>query len=244
MGDYAIATTSSTAGAGRVVAAFYLNEAANHLSAQVQMITFEALKHPLNPNPDDPLNFTDVLQVSAQGTTSFNFDSLPSGSFLYAAVGSSSAALLVTGQDLNVSQSGPKIGDMITGGSDPSDTVNTSQGGIGATIGINSQHFTDASGGGGTKVDGAVGVFTLVKGFGSFDATVNGTSEGTGGNVNEITYSDYVDAEREDLHLAVDWRQRDRWWNPSQPVGSGRRQQRGPSPQPAQARRGAHRHGK
>jgi hypothetical protein len=193
-GDFAIATTSATAGAGRVVAAFYLNEAANHLSAQVQMVTFEALQHPDTSNPDDALNFTDVLQVSAQGTMSFNFDNLPSGSFLYAAVGNSSAGLLVTGQDLNVTPTGAKAGDMITGGTDPSDTVNTSQGGIGATIGINSQHFTDSQGGGGSRVDGAVGVFTLVKGFTSFDATVNGTSEGTGGNVNEIGYADYVNA--------------------------------------------------
>jgi hypothetical protein len=193
-GDFCMATTSATAGAGRIVAAFYLNEAANHLSAQVQMVTFEALQHPDANNPDDALNFTDVLQVSAQGTMSFNFDNLPSGSFLYAAVGNSSAGLLVTGQDLNVTPTGAKAGNMITGGTDPSDTVNTSQGGIGATIGINSQHFTDQSGGGGSKVDGAVGVFTLVKGFTSYDATINGTSEGTGGNVNEIGYSDYVNA--------------------------------------------------
>jgi hypothetical protein len=158
------------------------------------MVTFEPLQHPVTTDPDDALNFTDVLQVSAQGTLSFNFDNLPSGSFLYAAVGNSSAGLLVTGQDLNVTPTGTKAGNMITGGTDPSDTVNTSQGGIGATIGINSQHFTDQSGGGGSKVDGAVGVFTLVKGFTSYDATINGTSEGTGGNVNEIGYSDYVNA--------------------------------------------------
>jgi hypothetical protein len=195
-GDYAIAATRDpiTHNAVRVVAAFYLNEAANHLTAQVQMVTFEALSHPITTNPDDSLNFSDVLQVSAAGSLSFNFDNLPSGSFLYAAVGNSGAALLVTGQDLNVNDTaGAKLGNLVTGGSDPSDTVNTSQGGIGATIGINSQHFTD-SGSGGSRVDGAVGVFTLVRGFGSFDATVNGTSEGTGSNVNEITYNDYVNA--------------------------------------------------
>ena len=125
---------------------------------------------------------------------SFNFDNLPSGSFLYAAVGSPNAGILVTGQDLNVVDTGGKLGDMVKGGSDPSDSVNTSQGGIGATIGINSQHFTDISGSGGTKLDGAIGVFTLVQGFTSFDSTVNGTSEGTGSNVNEIGYSDYIDA--------------------------------------------------
>jgi len=190
-GDYCIATTSSTAGAGRIVAAFYLkDDAAGHLTAQVQMVTFEPLKHLDGTNPDDALNFTNVLNVSASGTVSFNFDNLASGSFLWAAVGSSSAGLLVTGQDLNVIDSGGKLGDMVKGGSDPSDSVNTSQGGIGATIGINSQHFADASGGGGAKVDGPVAVCTLVKNF----VPLANASQATGGNVNQIDYGDYINA--------------------------------------------------
>ncbi len=85
--DFAIATTSNVSStAGRVVAAFYLNEAANHLSAQVQMVTFEPTDQPLNPNPDDSLNFTDVLKVSAASTLTFSFDNLDSGNFLYAAI--------------------------------------------------------------------------------------------------------------------------------------------------------------
>jgi hypothetical protein len=190
-GDFCIATTSATAGAGRIVAAFYLNEAANHLSAQVQMVTFEPLQHPVTTDPDDALNFTDVLQVSAQGTLSFNFDNLASGNFLWAAVGSGSAGLMVTGQDLNVNDTANKLGEIVTGGStDPSDAVNTSQGGIGATIGINSQHFVDASGGGSTRVDGATGVFTLVKGF----VPLNNAAQATGTNVNQINYDDYINA--------------------------------------------------
>ena len=201
-GNYATLTTASLDG-GRIVAAFglYAETIASDLhsgSAGVQMVTFEAIKHPINPNPDDTLSIGDVLQIGASASLSFNFDNLPSGSFLYAAVGSSTAALLVTGQDLNVNDvsskkpSDAKVGDMDTGGKDgdPSDTVNTSQGGIGATIGINSQHFTDASVPGG-KADGAVGVFTLVKDFKYFDATINGVSEGTGTNVNEIDYGNY-----------------------------------------------------
>src|SRR4029078_3478068 len=52
--DFATVTTAS-GGGGRIVAAFYLDEADDHLSAQVQMVTFEAIKHPDAANPDDAL---------------------------------------------------------------------------------------------------------------------------------------------------------------------------------------------
>src|SRR6185369_10400641 len=68
-GDYCIATTSATAGAGRIVAAFYLNESVDHTTAQIQTVTFEPLSHPNGGDPDDQLNFTNVLQVSAAGST-------------------------------------------------------------------------------------------------------------------------------------------------------------------------------
>lgn len=190
-GDYCIATTSSTAGDGRIVAAFYLNEAVDHLTAQVQMVTFEPLKHPDGTSADDELNFTNVLNVSASGTISFNFDSLPSGNFLWTAVGSNSAALLITGQDLNVNDTAGKLGDLVKGGSDPSDSVNTSQAAPGsiATIGINSQHFADTSSGG-SKIDGPIAVCTLVSGF----VPLATTAPAVGGNVNQIDYSNYINA--------------------------------------------------
>jgi hypothetical protein len=95
--DLATLTTSSAPG-GRIVAAFYLKEnTTDHLSAQVEIVTFEALKNPLTTDPDDPINFSDVLQVSAAGTLAFSFDGLPSSSNLYAAFGNTTSAMLITG---------------------------------------------------------------------------------------------------------------------------------------------------
>jgi hypothetical protein len=187
-GNFAIATTSSVQGEGRVVAAFYLNESADHLTAQIQMATFEPLSDPDTTNPDDKLNFTDVLNVSANGSLSFDFDNLNSGNFLWAAVGSDSAGLLVTGQDLNVVDTGGKLGDMVKGGSDPSDSVNTSQGGIGATIGVNAQHFVGGPKVNGQNTDGPIAVFTLVSGY----VPLEGVEQATGTNVNQINYDGYI----------------------------------------------------
>ena len=175
--DFAIATTSNVSStAGRVVAAFYLNEAPTHLSAQVQMITFEPIDHPLNPNPDDSLNFTDLLKVAAASTLTFSFDNLDSGNFLYAAFGTNTAGIVLTGEDLNVNdtlkmngQPGSNFGEEVSGGSDSCDTMNTSQGGEGATIGVNTQDFRD---GGGTCV------VTLVTGFVPLTGITDGSTFG------------------------------------------------------------------
>ncbi|MBC2667178.1 hypothetical protein H7F51_16785 [Novosphingobium flavum] len=199
--SFATLTTSATDGAGRIVAAFYLDEADNHLSGQVQMVTFEALKHPDAANPDDPINFSDVLKIGATGSLSFDFDNLASGNFLWVAIGTESAGLLVTGADLNVNDdSGSnKYGEHIPGGStDPSDTMNTSQGGAGATIGVNSQHFV-AGGQGQNVTDGSTAVFTLVRGFVPLPTRGEATAtnqQATGTNVQQINYGsasgDYI----------------------------------------------------
>jgi hypothetical protein len=197
-GDYAIATTSATEGAGRIVAAFYLNEASDHLTAQIQMATFEPLFDTNAADPDDTLNFTDALNVSANGSLSFNFDNLNSGNFLWAAVGSDSAGLLVTGQDLNVVDTGGKLGDMVKGGADPSDSVNTSQGGIGATIGVNAQHFVGGPKVSGQYTDGPIAVFTLVSGY----APLEGVEQATGINVNQIDYDGYINTTGASIFLS------------------------------------------
>ena len=151
-GDFCVATTSSTAGAGEVVAAFYLNEASNHLSAQVQMVVFEPIQHNLNgADPDDAVNFTDALRVGASGTLSFDFDQLASQSSLWVAVGNSSEGVLVTGLNPDVDNStGKKTND--------SDVIHSSQGGTDATIGLNNQLFDGV---------GETGVFTFVTGMDS-----------------------------------------------------------------------------
>lgn len=189
--DFATLTTSAAAG-GRVVAAFYLNESAfnpvtHTTTAQVQMVTFEPLKHPDGANPDDAINFSDVLRISAAGSTNFTFDNLPSGNFLYAAFGNTTSALLITGDNLSVSRSASKLGEVIK---NDSDTVNTSQAAPGtqATIGINSQHFT-AGGSGQNLTDGSTADFTFVSGFAPLAGQ---TVPATGSNVTNIAYTGYI----------------------------------------------------
>ena len=67
-------------GEGDVVAAFYLDEAVDHLSAGVQMVTFIPLAHPDTGSNDETVNWSDLLNISAAGSTSFDFDALKSGS--------------------------------------------------------------------------------------------------------------------------------------------------------------------
>jgi T1SS-143 domain-containing protein len=92
------------------------------------------------------------------------------------AVGNNANGLLVTGEDLNVDDN---TGERVSGGQDPSDAMNTSQGGDGATIGVNSQMFKP----------GSTGVFTLVTGFAPLDAD---GPDATGDNVNQIDYNGYL----------------------------------------------------
>ncbi|MBS7670810.1 DUF5801 repeats-in-toxin domain-containing protein [Croceicoccus gelatinilyticus] len=201
-GSIVLATTSgASVSAGSLVAAFYLesdlsDSEATQFDVKVESVVFVPFDHPDGTDPDDAIDFSEILNVSASGTLGFEFDTLESGNFLWVAVGDTDAALLVTGQDLDVNtdEGSSKYGDIIKGGSDPSDTVNTSQGGINATIGILSQHFTDAKEKGVEK-DGPVGVFTLVKGFEPLDGATDG--QATGINILDIDYDDvdpYVDA--------------------------------------------------
>ena len=201
-GDLCIATTSATLGEGRIVAVFCLHEdTTDHLEAQIQFVALEPLSHPDGTDADDTLAFTDVLNVSASGSISFDFDNLESGNFLWVAIGNSSAGLLVTGQDLNVNDTaGAKQGDMTKGGSDPSDSMNTSQGGINATIGVNAQHFTDGPKVNGADTDGPVAVFTLVDGFVPLDN--NPDEQATGTNVKQIDYDDYIDTSSVDIFIS------------------------------------------
>jgi len=180
-GDYCLATTSSTAGAGRVVAAFYLNEnTTNHLSAQIQMITFEALKHTNTGSVDEGLDFTSVLNVSAAGSQSFDFDALKSGGCLWCAVGTNAGAVLVSGYSLDVDGAG-KL-------QSTSDKIAVSQGGTGTTIGLNNQLFDNV---------GETAVFTLVTGLDTLGATDGGVQsdyllDHTGPKADGLDYSGYI----------------------------------------------------
>jgi hypothetical protein len=197
-GNLVIATTSENEGEGKVVAAFYLDEEDDHLSAGVEMVSFIALAHPDTGSTDETVDWSDLLNISASGSVSFDFDNLESGNFLWAAVGSDSAGLLVTGQDLNVNDTAGKLGDIVKGGSDPSDSVNTSQGGINATIGVNSQHFVGGPKVAGVLTDGPVAVFTLVRGY----TPLEGAEQATGINVNQIDYDSYINTNSAAIFLS------------------------------------------
>jgi hypothetical protein len=158
-GDIVLATTSATLGAGDVVAAFYLNDAADSLSASIEMVTFIALAHPNTGSTDETVNWSDLLNVSAAGSTSFDFDALKSGSSLWVAVGSADGGVLVTGGHPVVNNATGKM-------TNASDVIHTSQGGDGTTIGINNQLFDNA---------GETGVFTLVKGLDTLTSSAGAT---------------------------------------------------------------------
>lgn len=189
-GDFVLATTSNNpADKGDVVAAFYLNEAGDHLSASIEYVSFIGFAHPDETDHDDTIDFTDILNVSASATLSFEFDTLKSGKFLWVAVGNDDNGLLVTGRDLNVNDLGStpegKVGQRVSGGDDPSDAMNISQGGAdidgdsdASTMGINNQMFRE----------GNVGVFTLVEGFG----LLGDGPDATGDDVEEIDYDGYT----------------------------------------------------
>src|SRR5215472_5076212 len=150
-GQVVLATTSNVSATdGSVVAAFYIesNNAAN-TSAKVESVTFIPIAQPDTTNPDDTIDFSDVLKVSTTASLKFNFDELKSGSSLWVAVGNSSAAVLVSGKSLDVDAAGKIV-------TKTSDTIHTSQGGDGTTIGVNNQLFDHA---------GETGIFTLVSGF-------------------------------------------------------------------------------
>lgn len=161
-GDLAIATTSATEGEGRIVAVFCLHEDADSLTAQIQMVALEQFDHPNATDPDDKLDFTDVLNVSASGSISFDFDELKSGSSLWVAVGNAAGGLLVTGGDPVVDGANKKT--------NASDVIHTSQGGTGATIGVNNQLFDNV---------GETATFTLVK---NLAALGSGPDEGATGD--------------------------------------------------------------
>jgi hypothetical protein len=189
-GNYATLWTSSD-DTGRIVGAVALtNETIDNVTthtatAGVQMVFFEAINHTDTSSQDESVSLSDVLKVAVDTAVSFNFDQLDAGNFLWAAVGDGDAAMLITGQDLNVKDSGKPsaIGDIEKGGTDPSDSVNTSKAAE-TTIGINAQHFAPTNTG-----DGATGVFTFVTGYAPLELA---DPVFTGQNVKQIDYDDYI----------------------------------------------------
>ena len=156
------AVLGKTAG-GDVVFAVYLepgSTVAGSTDYTLWSVTFEALDDPDNPDQDEPVDLLQNAYVTATGSKEFNFDELPSGNNLFGMVGDADDAIVVIGT-LPVLKND---GTYVTGGSNPSDTVNTSKGGGPTTIGIDNQAFDDNTASAGKPVppnDGAF--FTYVE---------------------------------------------------------------------------------
>lgn len=122
---------------GDIVFAMYMEPAADLVSARVWMVQFEAMDNPDDADHDDPLEMTG-LGVGAGVTTEFTFDDLPSGANLFGVVASGNSSILVIGENPVVDGSGNYT--------NASDVIHTSQGGDGATIGVNNQMFDPGDG--------------------------------------------------------------------------------------------------
>jgi hypothetical protein len=181
------------------VAAFALfneniDNVAHTASAGVEMVTFEAILHGNADDPDDRIDLGEELKVAVDTAVTFDFHQLDAGNFLWAAVGTSASAMLITGQDLNVIDVGGKQGGKVNSGSDdPTDTVNTSKA-TDTTIGINAQHFAPTNTG-----DGATAVFTFVSGLDPLELT---TPQYTGQNIKQIQYEDYVNVSKAAIFIS------------------------------------------
>lgn len=171
------------------------NAVTHTASAGVQMVFFKPILHTDTGSQDETINLGDALKVGADTAVTFNFEQLDAGNFLWAAVGSGSSAMLITGRDLNVVDNGPpaKIGNIDKGGNDPSDAVNTSKAAA-TTIGVNAQHFAPTNTG-----DGATCVFTFVSGLASLELA---TPQYTGQNVKQIDYDDFVNVSSATINIS------------------------------------------
>lgn len=157
---------------GRTVYGVYTDGTGEHLAFAVQMnvttvngvatvdlvtISYAPIESPTAGNPDENVNLGDYLFISAQDNTGFDFSALASTKFLFGVVGSTDGGFLVIGKDPVLASDGTPA----TGGN-AGDTVNSSQGGGGVTIGINNQQFTGDSVTN-TAEEGAY--FTYIKGM-------------------------------------------------------------------------------
>src|SRR5204863_5772444 len=121
-----------------------MDPAATLASAKVWTVQLEAISNPDTTNFDDPVSAAG-LGVAAGVSTSFNFNELPSGQNLFGMLGDAATGLIVFGNAPVINADGTFT--------NASNTINTSQGGGGTTIGVNNQMFDP----------GEAARFTLVK---------------------------------------------------------------------------------
>jgi len=134
-----------------IVFAIFMDPNATLTSARVWTVQFEAISNPVATNSDDPVDLTGFIDVGASTFLSFTFDALHAGSNLFGAVGDVNNSIIVIAEH-------PKLkadGTLDSSGQ----VIKTSQGGTGATIGVDSQMFDPGEGAFFTYAKGSVDSF-------------------------------------------------------------------------------------
>ena len=120
----------------------------SNVNVQLFSVTFTALQHPVQGSDtqayDDAVDLLQNVYVHSTGELHINFDQMPSGANLFndAAESASGGGVIVFGMNPVVQTSGKSAGKY----TNTSDYISTSQGGTGATIGVNSQMFNPNDG--------------------------------------------------------------------------------------------------
>jgi hypothetical protein len=120
----------------------------SNVDVQLFSVTFTPLQHPIAGSDtqayDDSVDLLQNVYVHSTGELHINFDQMPSGANLFndAAESASGGGIIVFGLDPIVQTSGKSAGKY----TNESDYISTSQGGTGATIGVNSQMFNPNDG--------------------------------------------------------------------------------------------------
>jgi hypothetical protein len=123
---------------GHIAFSLFLDPSVELASAGVWMVQFEALANPNAANPDDPVNLFDAIGVTATTGLDANIDDLPSGQNLFGIMGNTGEGMIVVAKGADLKTDGTWT--------NKSQTINTSQGGSHATIGVTNQMFDPGEG--------------------------------------------------------------------------------------------------
>jgi hypothetical protein len=117
----------------------------SNVNVQLFTVTFTALEHTVDGSTaaayDDALDLLQNVYLHSTGQLNVNFDNMPSSANLFndAAESASGGGIIVFGRDPVCDPASGKY-------TNASDTIHTSQGGDGATIGVNNQMFDPTEG--------------------------------------------------------------------------------------------------
>ncbi|WP_136645283.1 DUF5801 repeats-in-toxin domain-containing protein [Tabrizicola sp. YIM 78059] len=120
---------------GVIVFAVYLQPTGGMppTGAKLWTVQYQAIQHPDAADPDDAVDLSNLVHVTANAAQNFSFANAPSGQNLFMMFGTSSQAILVTGEN----PANQSAGANVSSGS----TVNSSQGGGTTTLGTNNQRI-------------------------------------------------------------------------------------------------------